>query len=227
MYKILIKIIVLAVGLVVFSARAGAASITIAPASHALRSTETTLVYTSASSPGITILHNFSSPIRIAINFMQSPDIPPVASSSSDNNPVAIPSLGKLDGIAWDKLEQPDYESLINRLLAIPAAIGPWEPNTTSKKDTSLIHNPSILNSQTPQSAGAGYALFLNKKTLGELMRSCLGCQLPSSTAAIAHPTGTGDHAAQAQGAYLPMINCASCHMLNHAQISSQLRGVQ
>ncbi len=148
MYKILIKIMVLLAGLVLFSARAGAASMSLPPILCLPGNTETMPINNSASSLGYTALHNLPSLIKSSDDFVQTTGDAPVILRSIENQSTATPSLGELDGIAWDKVEQPGYISVISRLVALPAANELWAPVSYSAHTTSLIHNTSILNSQ-------------------------------------------------------------------------------
>ncbi len=199
MYKILIKIAVVAAGLILISAHTGAALTSKTPISYMLWNTGTALANTSASLPGCITLHNLPS-LMINAHDNTQPNADGVAISiSSGYGQKASPALGELDGIAWDKLEQPAYIAVITRLVALPAANELWAPVSYYTNTSSFVRNTSNLN----------YLV------------------LSASTAAISHPTRYDGQADQLYSSQATIIDCAICHMPKRTQISLHLPGVE
>ncbi len=148
----------------------------------------------------------------------------PLPEPQAHDSLIDATSLGNLDGIAWEDLDQPRVEDVIAQLLVLPTAGEPWATDPFAEQDASTNFTSQAVSYSLPQPVQA-YARFLYRQTYGGLDQSCRACQI--SPDPLSHDTNNGEKATQMQGNVQPVIDCARCHTPKPAQGSGQIRGVQ
>jgi hypothetical protein len=225
MYKILIKVLLMLGALILFSTRAGAASMNSALITPPQDSFGATPFIRSATSPINNPPHNLPSPAAWSDNNNQSPDLD--YPGAFENSHTTIQPLGRLDGIAWNDLTPPRYEDVVSQLLVLPTANDMPGIDPVAGNDANAYSNSQTMSYQLPQETKLAYSLLLYRKADGLLDKPCPDCQILPNDVSFLYYIGAGEQTDQVDGYPSMMVDCAYCHIQTATQISWQIRGVE
>jgi hypothetical protein len=227
MNKILLKIIILMTALILFSSNTEANATILLEVDHPHTSSSAITSSISISEPKNSAPRQLSA-MTIADLTPTLPTGHPPASLDLSESVLSInQSLGRLDSINWNTLEDHSYDAVLSSALVFSTSNEYWAHYFVPYEDHSLVNSNENPELSLSQKANLAYALYLSNKDNATTSLGCFACHDPSKSLPLSTGISGNQQLVQSQNNPLREVLCPQCHGLQPAQVNLLIRGVE